>query len=104
MSFCAGCTACCRGDRITLLRGDDPSLYETVEVKGKRVLKRDANGNCVYLTEAGCSIYDRQPIMCRQYNCVSHFRSMTRLRRRWLIKQNPAFKDVFRAARERGAA
>lgn len=101
--FCNGCTACCKGERIHLMDGDDPSAFETVAWGGKLWLKH-VDGECVYLTDNGCAIYDRQPRMCRSFNCVEYFRMMNRNRRRALIKANPAhFKSIFKAARARGA-
>ena len=99
--FCNGCTACCRGDRIHLLPGDDPANFETVPRDGKRFL-RQIDGECIYLTDEGCAIYDRQPLMCRQFNCVSYFKMKTRQQRRALERQRPEhFKPIFEAARER---
>lgn len=101
--FCNGCTACCRGDRIQLLPGDDPSQFETVAVDGALYV-RQIDGECLYLTEDGCAIYDRQPIMCRAFNCVTYFRQKTRQQRRALERQRPEhFGPIFEAARARGA-
>lgn len=101
--FCKGCTACCRGDRIHLLAGDDPSRFETVP-DGDRLALRQIDGECVYLTDGGCSIYENQPLMCRRFNCVEYFRQKTRQQRRALERQRPEhFKPIFEAAKARGA-
>ncbi len=69
---CDGCTACCRGGRVTLHQslGDDVTLYE-VDTSGD-VLKRKADGSCHYLGEQGCTIYERRPVVCRAFDCRSY--------------------------------
>ena len=101
MSFCNGCTACCRGDKIELMPGDDPSRWETVEENGKLWLRRDEKGNCIYLKDDGCSIHGQNPIVCKSFNCANYFQQNTRQRRRQLIKHNPRFKAIFDAGRAR---
>lgn len=66
---CAGCRKCCLGDTITLVPGDDPSLYKTKLVDGQRILAKGRDGNCVYLGPKGCRIHGRQPVMCRVFDC-----------------------------------
>ena len=66
---CNGCRKCCEGDTITLMAGDDPAQYKTKLVDGARVLARKKDGNCVYLGSRGCTIYFRQPVMCRVFDC-----------------------------------
>ena len=69
---CNGCTACCRGDAIGLLPADDPSQYLTephARLAGQLMLAHKPNGDCVYLADAGCSIHDRSPQMCREMDC-----------------------------------
>jgi len=63
---CGPCTACCHLG-VYLLPWDDPSQYQT-EADGK-LLKRGADGGCVYLGETGCTIYDRRPLACRTFHC-----------------------------------
>lgn len=69
---CNGCTRCCRGDHIRLLPEDDASQYITVPHKhlaGERMIAHNSKGECVYLTDTGCSIHDRAPRMCREMDC-----------------------------------
>ena len=72
---CAGCTACCRGQLVVLVEEDgDQAQYETVPLEGAgdptlRQLKNKVDGSCTYLTDQGCSIYDRRPAMCRSFDC-----------------------------------
>ena len=64
---CAGCTLCCQGDLVPLTKSDDPDLYETQEIGGQAFLAH-RDGSCVYLN-GGCTIHDRKPFLCRQYDC-----------------------------------
>lgn len=72
---CDGCTACCRGERVILAPSDDPSTYLTVPAElddGTPALMLDhkPNGDCIYLEDGGCSIHDRAPWACREFDCV----------------------------------
>lgn len=69
---CNGCTLCCQGDAIRLLPEDDASQYQTVPhdwMEGHLMLDHKLNGDCIYLGEAGCTIHERKPLMCRQMDC-----------------------------------
>lgn len=67
---CNGCTLCCRGDAILLLPGDsDDYQTEPHSLTGQRMLARKPNGHCIYLGAAGCTIYDRRPQLCREFDC-----------------------------------
>ncbi|MBD3667334.1 MAG: YkgJ family cysteine cluster protein [Parvibaculaceae bacterium] len=72
---CGACKKCCQNNPGILLlsdAGDDPSLYEggVDFVDGQPILKRKANGDCVYLdSEKGCTIYEKRPQICRSYDC-----------------------------------
>ncbi|HGX3708931.1 TPA: YkgJ family cysteine cluster protein [Escherichia coli] len=75
---CNGCTACCRGDAISIHPelGDVADDYETVPhyipqmaEKGVRMLAHKPDKTCVYLTETGCSIHGRAPALCREFDC-----------------------------------
>jgi len=75
---CGDCTLCCRGEQelITVQpeRGDNHRRYKTdVHPNGKRTLRRDSGGYCIYLGRSGCTIHSKKPIMCRQYDCRAHF-------------------------------
>lgn len=75
---CNGCRKCCLGEMIVLMPGDDPTQYKTKMLQGKHILKHGKDGNCVYLGKRGCQIYNRQPAMCRMFDC----------RKYALVKQN----------------
>lgn len=66
---CNGCTACCRGWNVELQPQDDWSTYDHQE----GVLRRTADGACVYLGDAGCTIHDRAPYVCRKFDCRVRF-------------------------------
>jgi Fe-S-cluster containining protein len=82
---CRPCTACCRGELVLLVDGDDNSRYDTLEIAtpnlitGAEVslaLKQRPDGACIYLGEQGCTIYDARPIMCQVFSCVGWVRSI----------------------------
>lgn len=75
---CGGCTRCCLNVVVRLLDGvDDPESYLTQphpkpDATGALMLarKRDHRGEvCVYLGETGCTIHDRAPSLCKQFDC-----------------------------------
>lgn len=73
---CGSCTACCRGELIVLHpeAGDKVETYETVDIihplngKPAKALKM-VDGACVYLGESGCTIHDRAPTICQEFDC-----------------------------------
>lgn len=60
---CAGCQACCKGPDRVLYVEEGPWVREG----GK--LAQKANGDCLYLCESGCSIYESRPEPCRRFDC-----------------------------------
>lgn len=69
---CNGCTLCCRGDAIRMQDDDVVAEYETVPhpyIKEAYMLAHKENGDCIYLTESGCSIHERAPSLCRTADC-----------------------------------
>lgn len=95
---CAGCTLCCRHDLILVHpeMGDDPSQYECDDLAaGIKVLKRAANGDCVYLDRAtGCTIYDRRPAICREFDCAAAYKRLGAKGRADALAQGTASKAV----------
>lgn len=87
---CESCTACCRNQRVFLFlnKGDRLENYEgqvkwgfnPLQGRGQWQLKQKANGDCVYLGEAGCTIYDRRPNICAQFDCRQLFLNFDRLK------------------------
>ena len=71
---CNGCTLCCQGDAIRLTEEDKAEDYLTEThpyVPSALMLAHKPNGDCIYLAEAGCSIHDRAPSLCRSADCRS---------------------------------
>ena len=79
---CGSCSACCCGELIALVEGDIPALYpdafedpdsrirEILPVALKFFLPHGKDGNCVYLVEGKCSVYDYRPQLCRTFDCT----------------------------------
>lgn len=68
---CGTCRACCScGYDVDLIPTDDPRLERTDSPRAPfPVLPKNADGSCVYLSEAGCSVYNYRPAACREYDC-----------------------------------
>lgn len=64
-------------------------------------LKHQANGDCIYLGDHGCTIYDNRPRVCREFDCRLTFATTSREQRRTMIKDGGMPKEVFRAGRDR---
>lgn len=107
---CGSCHLCCR--MMTPLlpeRGDDPRQYRTgvwlkpgdPTHKPTLVLERQPNGDCVYLDPAsGCTIHDRAPWNCREYDCRRMFRQSDRAGRRLAVKRGEVDAAIFARGRE----
>lgn len=68
---CNGCVICCKGDIVGLMT-HEIMLYESEphpHKKGERMLAHKKNGDCVYLSDTGCSIHGRAPLKCRTMDC-----------------------------------
>jgi uncharacterized protein len=106
---CNGCTACCRHDLIVLHPecGDDVASYDTYQMphpflpKVVYALKRRANGDCVYLGPQGCTIYERAPTICREFDCRKQYLMHSRAQRRELVAKGLYDKAVLEAGRQR---
>jgi Fe-S-cluster containining protein len=67
---CAGCSACCRGAIPIDPTEDTTQLSVTPpNAAGRRYLQRTADGACVHLGPAGCSVYPHRPQACRRFDC-----------------------------------
>ncbi|MCW5661956.1 MAG: YkgJ family cysteine cluster protein [Burkholderiaceae bacterium] len=98
---CGSCTACCRHDRVFLGPRDDPHAYRWHLDNGYPVLDRTPDGACVYLGEAGCSIHDSAPEICRRMDCrilVLLAEPEVQARR---CAENPQMAKVYAAGRQR---
>lgn len=109
---CNGCTVCCRNELLFLHpeMGDNSADYETQPAinpfTGRIGLAlKHRNGNCVYLGPSGCTIHDRAPAICREFDCRKLLRSIGgRPAQRRAVKTGLITKEVFTAARERMAS
>lgn len=105
---CNGCTACCRNDLLFLHPelGDIAASYQTQSavnpITGREglALKHKPEGGCIYLGEEGCTIHDRAPAICREFDCRRFYLGFTdRAERRRLVRQGFVSKDVLDAGR-----
>ena len=100
---CNGCVACCRRENVLVSAGfgDDVSTF-TVEREvrpGVFALAAQANGDCTYLdAEAGCTIHDRRPMICRSFDCRIEAVAEDRKTR---VQDGRLDAAVLRAGRER---
>lgn len=85
---CGNCHLCCRSDVIMLLpeHGDVIESYDhewvTLPEGRGAVVKKGADGNCIYLGPDGCTIHNRAPAICRIFDCRRWLLSKTRNERR----------------------
>jgi hypothetical protein len=107
---CDGCTECCRSNQGLVLhpeQGDDVQSYEHRAVgpgdKGNTVfvLAADDSGQCVYLGERGCTIYNRRPFLCRSFDCRQHYLMLPRQDRDNLVNLGLSSRAVFSAGKSR---
>jgi len=69
---CGTCRICCQLDLfvVNLLPSDDPSKYDTYNKLDGIYVKKKESGSCIYLKYDGCSIYDKRPNTCKNFNCI----------------------------------
>ena len=65
---CGDCQACCKRDVIFLLP-EEIGKYEAEIIQGRVALAHKTNGDCHYLTPAGCGIHALKPIKCKNLDC-----------------------------------
>jgi len=98
---CGNCRACCSSDRVMLGPSDDPRAYRWHVEDGYAVLDRQSNGDCVYLTDRGCSMHDRAPSICRRFDCRVLFLTTPEEIRQRRIRENPQMAEVYLAGSAR---
>lgn len=98
---CGSCRACCKQDVIALAPTDTHEKWHLES--GRRVLDRKANGECVYLTDQGCSTHDNQPDICKRFDCRVLFLTTPKTQRRIRIQQNPTMREVYAAGKKRAS-
>ncbi len=65
------------------------------------LLATEANGQCVYLGDSGCTIYDRRPLLCRSFDCREHYLILPKQDRDNLVRLGLSSRAVFSAGRTR---
>lgn len=107
---CNGCTECCRSNQGLFLhpdQGDKVETYQHRVLKDREtgnllfLLATDEKGQCVYLGDAGCTIYDRRPLLCRSFDCRKHYLILPRKDRDNLVRLGLSSRAVFNAGRTR---
>jgi hypothetical protein len=102
---CGKCTLCCR-TLIVPLAEEEYEQYDwawITKLDGERLgraLKRQPNGDCVYLGEHGCTIHGRAPHVCQRFDCRELFLKSDRAGRRQAIKSGKLPKELFDKGRE----
>jgi uncharacterized protein len=86
-------------------KGDNAADYDTAMcfTPGKEaylILNRHENGDCVYLGENGCTIHDRAPWVCREFDCRSIFKNSDRAGRKLAVRNGDMPKAIFDRGRE----
>lgn len=88
-------------------QGDDVGSYQVRVTAhpdtGEAVflLATKGNGECVYLGESGCTIYERRPLLCRSFDCRKHYLILPRQDRDNLVRLGLSSRAVFNAGRAR---
>ena len=102
---CGSCTACCRSRELVVLlpeKGDDLDiLTRRGEVGGVPVLAQNPTGECAYLVDGGCSVYEHRPFVCRGFDCRALHKTLPRKRLRAMVKEGAISKAVVQAGKER---
>lgn len=103
---CGTCHLCCRlMTPILPEKGDNAFEYKTAlcfspNKEPYLILDRLPNGDCVYLGPDGCTIHDRAPWVCRDFDCRAVFRNSDRAGRRIAIRRGDMSKEIFDRGRE----
>ena len=102
---CGDCHLCCK--MMTPLRPDEAGSYQTAQwfrdglnKPPVVILDRLPNGDCFYLGPDGCTIHERAPSACRDYDCRQMFKDSDRPGRKLAIKQGRVAKEIFDRGRE----
>lgn len=97
---CGTCRACCIADRVPLREAEVERFAHRRDAQGYALAIKD-NGECIYLTERGCSVHDAPPDICRRFDCRVLFLDTPKARRRERVEQNPSMRAVYDAGRRR---
>lgn len=105
---CNGCTACCQGRDLILVKpdfGDDPGEYETIPAPAlfpyERQIAKKSNGDCIYLKRGeGCQIWERRPAVCRTFDCAGIVKRLGSKTIREMVRLGTLNRDVVQRGRE----
>ena len=103
---CGTCQHCCKHEWIIIdpAKGDVLELYDTTEIvnpingQPAHALKHKDNGDCIYLSETGCTIHGRHTAICRAFDCRRFYlnmQSLPRAERRRQLKTIHRFQESF---------
>lgn len=106
---CGSCRLCCINAAIVLHPqcGDIVETYErratAHPLTGETVfmLKHKPNGDCVYLGPDGCTIHDRAPAICKEFDCRRAFLKFRRHERKQLVRSGAVDQATFDAGKQR---
>jgi len=109
---CNGCIKCCQNEMLVLHpeMGDVASSYLTRKAVNPLtgvlvdVLQNKPNGDCIYLGDTGCTIHDRSPAICREFDCrrmFEGFKREPRSRQLDWIRRGLITKDKLNEGRKR---
>ena len=67
---CGDCRLCCINE-IVILEPEEEGQYIMAPhpTKPKRYMVAHAGKDCIYLEADGCSIHERRPKLCREFDC-----------------------------------
>jgi len=93
---------------MTVLQpGDDVSSYRTAQwfrdglnKPPILILDRLPSGECFYLGTDGCTIHDRVPRACLDYDCRQMFKNSDRTGRKLAVKRGIVPKGIYERGRE----
>lgn len=66
---CGTCRGCCRAGYAIGLSPTEAALIPHTLIEGCAVVMPLPDGACPFLIDERCSIYDKRPVSCRQFDC-----------------------------------
>ena len=72
---CQSCHGCCRANYTIGLSEAEAEVLPHTRVEGFPVILPEADGKCPFLVDEVCTVYEKRPISCRQYDCRDLARS-----------------------------
>ena len=107
---CGTCHACCHSPvAVSPEAGDDPSLYKLAISVDRTApnqhamvtLDRKPDGSCYALRNGRCTIWDKRPRVCRNFDCRKMFVLHTKAERRELVAKGYFKRAVIDAGKAR---